>query len=73
MKKGRKRFMNNCYKCDVKLKEKIQIRKGVDIYFLQCPKCGEEFYTSDELTRHEQIVAALQHLTNPKNMRNLFK
>ncbi len=55
-KAGRKKFMEKCYKCNVKLKETTAIREGVDIYFLKCSKCGEEFYTSDELIRHDVLT-----------------
>lgn len=56
IKSGRKRFMDKCHRCNAKLKEINSVREGVDIYFLKCQKCGEEFYTSDELIRHDTLT-----------------
>jgi len=48
-----KRFMETCYKCEVKVKETKVVKDGVELYCLKCPKCGEEYFTSSELLKYD--------------------
>lgn len=48
-----KKFIENCYKCNVKVKAQVVVKDGVRLQCLKCPKCGEEYFTSSELMKYD--------------------
>jgi len=48
-----KKFMKTCYKCGTDVKVAKSTKEGVTLDCLQCPKCGEEYFTSSELIRFD--------------------
>jgi hypothetical protein len=48
-----KKFMKTCYKCKVDVKISICKKEGIILDCLKCPKCGEEYFTSSELTKFD--------------------
>ena len=48
-----KQFMKTCYKCDTNVKISTCVKEGIKLHCLKCPKCGEEYFTSSELTKFD--------------------
>ena len=48
-----KRFIDKCYKCDVKVMETKVVKDGIKLNCLKCPQCGEEYFTSSELLKYD--------------------
>ena len=51
-----KKFMKACYKCGTDVKISKCIKEGIALGCLKCPKCGEEYFTSSELTRFDILT-----------------
>ena len=49
------RFIDKCYKCKIKVKATKVTKKGIKLNCLKCPKCKEEFFTSEELIKYDLI------------------
>ena len=45
--------MKTCYKCGTSVKTAKCIKEGITLDCLKCPKCGEEYFTSSELTKFD--------------------
>lgn len=45
--------MKTCYKCNVDVKISKCEKEGIKLDCLKCPKCGEEYFTSSELTKFD--------------------
>lgn len=55
-----KKFMKNCYKCNTKVKVSEIIKEGITLNCLKCPNCGEEYFTSSELTKFDILKGKKQ-------------
>ncbi len=51
-----KKFMENCYKCNGKVKVSKCKKEGISLNCLKCIKCGEEFFTSSELVKFDILT-----------------
>jgi hypothetical protein len=48
-----KQFMKTCYKCKAKVKPVNMIEDGKSLYGLRCSKCGETYFSSSDIIKHE--------------------
>lgn len=48
--------MKTCYKCHADVKVSKCIKEGIKLDCLKCPKCGEEYFTSSELTKFDILT-----------------
>jgi hypothetical protein len=48
-----KQFMKECYKCKVNVKPAVIVEDGETMNCLKCPKCGEKYFTSSEIIKHD--------------------
>ena len=53
MKTDFKNFMSSCYKCNSKVEKSISVKEEIELNCMKCPKCGEEYFTSSELTKFD--------------------
>lgn len=44
-----------CEKCNVKTNPKLEIRKGFQIRFHECPKCSERYYNPLDLKQYHEF------------------
>ena len=51
-----KKFMKTCYKCNTDVKISTTIKEDIKLNCLKCPKCGEEYFTSSELTKFDILT-----------------
>jgi Zn-finger nucleic acid-binding protein len=51
-----KPFMKTCYKCNVDVKIAKCKKEEIELDCLRCPKCGEEYFTSSELTKFDLLT-----------------
>jgi hypothetical protein len=51
-----KKFMKTCYKCNVDVKVAKCTKEGIELNCLRCTKCGEEYFTSSELTKFDILT-----------------
>tara|TARA_Y100000310_G_C20309979_1_gene635789 strand:- start:299 stop:628 length:330 start_codon:yes stop_codon:yes gene_type:complete len=51
-----KKFIKTCYKCDGNVKIATCTKEGIKLDCLRCLKCGEEYFTSSELTKFDILT-----------------
>lgn len=51
-----KKFMETCYRCNTAVKISKSIKEGIELNSLKCPRCGEEYFTSSELTKFDILT-----------------
>ena len=52
--------MKNCYKCNTEVKITTTEKEGIKLNCLKCPNCGEEYFTSSELTKFDILKGKKQ-------------
>ena len=51
-----KKFMKTCYKCGKEVIIAKTTKEGVSLNCLRCINCGEEYFTSTELIKHDILT-----------------
>jgi hypothetical protein len=51
-----KKFMKTCYFCKSDVKISKCVKERVSLNCLKCPKCGEEYFTSNELIKFQVLT-----------------
>jgi uncharacterized OB-fold protein len=51
-----KKFMESCYHCNGSVRKKAVIKEGIKLFCMKCLKCGEEYFTSSELTKSDTLT-----------------
>lgn len=58
-----KKFIETCYKCNVKVVECHVVKHGIEVYCLKCPKCDEQYFTTSELMRLDSLRKRREEIT----------
>ena len=48
--------MKTCYKCGSNVKSSKCIKDGISLDCMRCSDCGEEYFTSSELIKHDILT-----------------
>lgn len=51
-----KPFMKTCYKCKSDVKVAKCTKESIELNCMKCSNCGEEFFTSSELTKFDILT-----------------
>ncbi|HLC46608.1 MAG TPA: AbrB/MazE/SpoVT family DNA-binding domain-containing protein [Candidatus Nanoarchaeia archaeon] len=57
---AKKKFMKKCYKCGTAVQSAACVKEGHSLECMKCPKCGEEYFTSSALIKHDILTGKRQ-------------